>query len=1774
VSIPANSVETTGGAGFNFEDGVAAFFLAAMLGGIHPYGTDLGTIEGLAWQTRGDGWRLDDLAVRFNGPSRGTLALSVKSDRQVTAAGFPRQFTEAAWEQYSDTNSSNPFVLHRDLFGLVVGALAGTVLEAWQTLFRALRFGDTSRIAARYSSQGESSEIGRTLLRSFVSAKHPELTEAVSIVRNVRLYHFDFKAGGSQSAAFAIWVCQVALRSGDPSEARALWRRLVGVAAEHRESGGSIDIPALVAIVRVEFELKDRIDHAAEWHRLDRRSSERAEDVIDSIAERLSLVRHDIINDLRAILSEGQCILLAGEGGSGKSALAKRLATGSHLFQRCLWLDATSLDHDSMDEVDRHLGISTPLTDMLAECTHSSSCLILDGLETFTPRSIARVAVILKGLAPNPAARGWTIVATTRPQGIIQARLAFQRADIAADGLSVRYIDGPTEAECSAVLATSRRLNAWLVRRELRAGIRNFKLLDWILRDADTVSEVEVAGWVGVSHVVDSLWQRWVGTDAASAARSGVMKTLARLEGEGLQHGIGLSRLQVGELAALADLESRELLRLKDERIWFRHDMLADWARLRILVEEAVAGPSALTESARFPRWHDSIRLYGQRLLDTDSAAPASWIRAVAGLTGEEPATVVARDMLLEGLFCSANARTLIDKVWGALCRETGVLLRRMLKRFLYAATIPDPRMRQVIERPDHEAELAPHWRYPWWPLWPGVLAVLSKHTDDVVTLAPLEAAEVCNLWLRSMPMRAPGRMETAQLAVAIGREVQGARGEGLYFHDHHEDKVIFESVLYASHELPNDVSALCLELSRRRPDPPEVVERARAHNERTEREMAERLAKNPPKEVPHSDFSNFFDHGPLREQFPDGPSARVDEGLQRAVLDGQGIVALASVIPEVGREVVLACSLEPPRPVRYDELSGAFDHMGVEDHPGAYQAMYFSGPWLPLLRLNPELGIDCIVRLVNQATRNWEAASVPADASPEERAATRVAISTDVGAIEYVGDVRVYGWYRERLCSSTLLVSALMALEKWLYDRLEQDEAVDEPVRQILSTSRSVAILGVLVGVGMSRPALFRGPLAQLLSIWRLYEWDFHLIDDGDIWQIGFFQWASSGERIFEMVREWHTMPHRKRPFRDGVVSLLLTSQEIREQLATIRTQWAEELASGRCIAPDSLELLIARFDLANYHFVHRDNDTIEVSFDWPEALRTRVEHGLKQSSQGMSLLTFPIQCRELLDAGKPMSDEEAESFWTQLRKVVTIEPGVLGDDFPADRKHASILGGIAVLMNLASVWLSADREREDWCASRMSETLQSPPPRGPLDTEHSISTDCWHSFQAEIAVALLAESPESPDVRAFAAGALTSYWYATTGVGLRLAYRYRDKLGNEFNRLVNLSVLWAALRSIKVPHDSNPGDQARMLARRDRLIGTFTRFRVPSSMMDWNAIERVAERGRNRLLRKHYPEYREESRRRRSLSGQRASVSTKHPGFDIEALRHSFSWLPLPSVALSSIERDQNVGWLSELLNVSLRMLPDIERDDSAEVSGTPYKFDRWVFDTVAKFVVQMAGTEDPARLWQPILELGPAAHYWVESFLGAWTVSALGVSPSPSEFFARWKEMIEFATHSPVWMPDRTRQHLRLRRLWERLLGMHLGAGVTGADGHQQYFADMVPLYRIWAERYLNDDRSLDAYSYFLTQDGARLLLCPSIPWLLRAAESIRPYEWSRNHLADTVAGALRAAWTWHSDSIAANGDLLVKFSALLNLLVTHQSPVAMDLRDKVSRSVPLS
>ena len=168
---------------------------------------------------------------------------------------------------------------------------------------------------------------------------------------------------------------------------------------------------------------------------------------------------------------------------------------------------------------------------------------------------------------------------------------------------------------------------------------------------------------------------------------------LGILEGDTLATGVPRMRLQASEQPALGALRKSDLVRAARRARAFlprssRRLGAPARARGRAILRfdgKRRPGRSAAMAPRRAPVRSAAARAVGRRR------------RTVAaghcGPRTRRPNGSVIRDLFLESLFLASNAAELLERTWPALCANGGRLLNRLLNRFLFVATLPDPRV-------------------------------------------------------------------------------------------------------------------------------------------------------------------------------------------------------------------------------------------------------------------------------------------------------------------------------------------------------------------------------------------------------------------------------------------------------------------------------------------------------------------------------------------------------------------------------------------------------------------------------------------------------------------------------------------------------------------------------------------------------------------------------------------------------------------------------------------------------------------------------------------------------------------------------------------------------------------------------------------------------------------------------------------------------------------------------------------------------------------------
>ena len=1696
--------------------------------------------------------------------------ISIKSDRQVTSAGFPPDFVGIAWAQWFGAKTERVLRGSDDTVVLMVGSLSQDVEDAWSNLLSDALITTPDRMLARLAEPAaadgsQSSALQRAL---FASLRCPEElrndgdasdSAAFQLLCRVRLMRFDFEATPSRDHDHALRDCQNILRSGNTDEAKSLWSHLVAIADANR-AGGSLDLAGLLAELRDEFDLRDHPDYRRDWEVLDRSSRELMADIRSQISGLAPLPRDDARAKVLDCLHRDRACFLVGESGSGKSALAKQI--GEADYGRCAWFAETTIDCDTEAAFEREIGITHPFCEILT--ASPEPCLIVfDSFERYSPRAQRLAHRWMQALLAENGPKHVHLLVTGQIEPASKLIRSFIEAGLPPALHRTTPLDLPSADDVQTLVAPISELQWASLRPELRPLLTNLKILDWLVAAARSGKAINPASIIGVSYLVDALWERWVEGDTDQLSRSHLLMRLGTLEGDTLLASVQRMQLEQSEQAALGSLTSSDLVRIRDQRVRFTHDMLGDWARLNVLIGEPGLSSPSVRARAKLPRWHRAMRLFGQRLLEQADDGPERWRQAVEGLGDGTEEGAIIRDQLVEALFLATNAVALLERSWEALTANRGRLLALMLERFMFAATLPDPRIGALLSQTEASGEWDHLFRLPYWPYWGPMLTALHAHRAEVARLVPHAAAKLCALWLKSVPVEIgegqpmPWRKEAAELALAIGREVQALNAEGNYYSDGH-DKAVYEAVLSAAPEMPDEVAQLCLELAERRDPDPAISARVEQAHERQREQRRQYLEANP--ERRRAPPPPTWPRGELRDPWPDGPRDGVQNAFQAACLESGAFPALVRARPDAALEVLLAVCIEAPQHEEFGRSS--MPETGLDHWDGGDPPLYCRGPFLQFLRQAPEQGLSFVLRLVNFATRRFcEGHGFAVRIKNENRL--------------WCGDPNVFRWHHDwPVTFGSTIHCVLMALERWLYEQIDRGDSVDPWIDRILKESESLAFAGLLFDVGKYRPALFLGVLKPLLRNWLFINWDSEISGmrrSGASDAIGL--WAYQPRAMVELGRAWYQMPHRKDMLiyiGGGIVETLVADEAERPCLAELRSGWVSDLNGEE--PPEALRLLSERLNPDNYTFETRDGRRVAVSFDWSEKVKQKNQEDLRRIATNQTITAFPFQMRQLLDSDERFPQDQLPQFWEFVQGIEDLSPRLANDGDPLHQIEDLLCGAIAVLIVKHYDWLAADPERMAWCRGKLEAVIRRPPAPLRFDSATADGDRKWDSFAGEAGVALLAHDRNDPLARRLLAVSVLSFHYSTTSRTLIRASQRRQQLGEDFDRMLCLAVRWAAQRPAlglaqRLRIDIDAEDD---YAGKEALIEEFVERRLPTELPDILELSAQAEREIEGVRERQSPELARMRRRESSTRRSGSEVETLHRGrlsVDTRVLSAAFAWLDLTSARPD--ERTRWLGFVRTFLDITLGLIPEINDPRRQRTEDHPDEFDAWVYGVVAGTIPSLTATEDHRTLWQPILDRGPPAHQWIERFFWEWFTVGVRAAQTPERFTAIWSAMIEHALQSAAWDPASGRSYdLDDAVFW--LLGLSTRINKIGERPEfAPALSGMEGLFARVAARWFKKSKLVSGFLYWVTQPAAVGLLVPAIRWLAPVVPTFDSYDW-RDGLEGNLIAFLRACWERKGEQISADPGLERDFSALLTTAVSRGSHAAIALRDHVVSS----
>lgn len=1764
-----SSTAATGGKGYTFADKVAAGFLVQMLARSFPVGDPPGFISEIHFETKESGRNLDDLhLILQHGSGSAGWSISVKSNRQLTGNGFNNTLVADLWTDWNGQGGSN-FDQNSDLLGLVTGAVGDGPLHDWEELRQEASDATPERFLQRLDGTKQISAGKKKLFHSLYPTGSPDQAQRESTVRlaaRVHVLHFKTKEEGRY-----LNQCALLVSSGTLDEGKKLWNALCQLAADNRGTGGFFDVPKLLQRLRGVFDLVDYPDFKADWTRLDAVTGDNLAHVRSVLGVDIHLDRNEDVASLASSLSEHDVTFLAGESGSGKSSLVAQVAREAGRFGHVIWLTPTQLSKASQNEIATSNGLRHTLADLITSSSASSSLLVIDALEKFEGEALLRAVELLHVLHEIGFA-GWKVVISGHLQSWAKAQrilLEEQIADSSKIDLGL-----PNISLIRSAVQNVSGISALLLRVELQQILRNLTLLDWVLKTNVVQSlSKDSEGRIGETGLINLIWQHWIQKDR-TLQRDRLLRELGQHEGEKLSGAVSVDSIKDIQLELLQDMATEELVRIELPTVRFTHDLIGDWARFRMLLG-LPGGPLARIKAlVQIPRWNRAIRLYAQSLLEGKEDL-TDWQKAMTELDAADAESTVAKDLFLEALIFAADPMPLLEAAWSDLIADKGKLLNRLMDRLLLVATFPDPRFRSLVS--EENVEASESWfRIPMPLYWIPTLVVFAIHADDVAKVAMKKGAEVCALFLRNMPAEMPGRKQAAHLALVLARELQDLAAAWPYAA--RNGKAVYEAMLFGASEDPDGVAQVALEIAGRRPEPDHAIERReRAEDEAAVREQ--RWRKEHPEEYEQHEASvralpggSYFPRR-TRAPLPDGPQRRIPEGFRSAVLDWGALTPLMPLRPDAAREILLAVCFEDPG---HRDQDGPIRSFGLEWWHNGFPPIYFKGPFYTFLQQSPQVALETIVKLSNIVTEQGLKAEGLDRLAAEERERYALKFTVKGRRVLWFGNGQVYTLHRSGHLHDDVLVCALMALEKWLYDEFIAGHDIDSHVQYIFDNALSLAFAGILVSVGLYHPPSFHGCLRPLLGNFYIYECQRHAVlnESYEAWTAAF---AGRPQQEIQLAIQWNRMPHRRRLLIDLVPRLLVENAETRAYLMECAGEWEKDIHPNSEDERENLELFFARFKPETYVVTPRPDNLKEIRASLPDEVEQKRQASQAEAEFRLQSHGMAIQARQILNSGVSLKADKIQEFFRLLQRIQQPEYPDRNEGETRTRLQ-SIAGGLAVLFIYHREWLSAHQDTEQWCFDvlRNLQDLPSEEHEGPESGNLGLSVE---TFLGELAVYLLQERQDEW-IKRLAFDGVTGFYYRSTRLAMGRAYLCREGLGDTFDELISVVLLWSALRRAAVRQTGHYIQRPALPRYRSAL---YARFRdgklrqrpvtVPmATRLGAILVERIERLDPSEIARRQW----EKQRKAFDRTDRDRDASREMAQIDYEVVEAGFCFLSYELTSTKSSDRQRATGYIRQLFDLEMMTLPILEGDDEGrEVGGTPYGFDRWVLGLAADLLATSTSVEQGRTLYEPVLRRGPAADHWTQDFLEACFTNALPRMANHDLFAEIWQGMVDYTFSLPAWVGRKPRMWFHAENLAVDLMGLRTEAvKVLGQKEYTGLVTAMAPTFKRWGDLWVKYGRVAAWFANFLTSESGRALLPQGIQQLSEVVGSFEDGDWEREQLALSLASALVVAWKYLSDEITADTSLRKAFLSLLMELCSRSVAEAIHLRDRISQIIPVS
>lgn len=1286
----------TGGAGFDFEDGVAAIYLTALLleGGVLGLGQF--TATQVALQRAASGAPLDDVIVTgadMAGDSA-TLHLQVKSTLHIGDGPSNTDFREVvtrAWE----TVMGVAFRPGRDRVGAAVGSIGQTRLKALRRLQQvALESATAEDFWARFAAVTNRETIG---VRDAFAAVLREVDQARA--DNDRLWRFfqhfivlqfDIKDEPAKDVYDAVERLRSALRPTASDRAADLWRKLVSIAKDIGDTGGSIGRTGLLDRLTAEFQLEPARSSKSDLQRLDALGGAALGDIKLDISG-YKVRRTSLIDRISEALTATRFVQITGQPGTGKSAVLRTIAEAERSSGFIFVLSEKRIEGNGWSGFAAANGLTSPsagglLSDVGASGTPT---LFIDGIDRIVAKPAQQVvADILRAIATEPACAKWRVVASVRDENIEHVRTWIPSEFLRQTGIISIVVDSFDDQEAWQIAqdqpALAPLLNATGAVREIARRPFFLRVLaEGVTRanggNADAPrSEIEL---------IEAWWARG-GYDAVRATARQRQQALLKAAEIGIPSFGRQMSLDGFDADIVQDLVDDHIMRDTEPGVslGFAHDVFFEWALFQVVRSKGTQWLDLAQTAGEPPFFGRIVALLSQRAFERDEA----WD---AGLTSLENASARSqwRRAWLIAPFSSPLFVTYQSRIDGAFA-QSPERLRRLLLGFQAERTQPNPLVLGGFagNNLDRLARLRLADQLSWpsdYLAWGRLLGWFLPRCETLPPALVADTLPVFEAWIAALG-QTPGIVPRA-MKEAIGNWLKAIE---IHRHPEHWQEILrrdgqsgWDAI--SDDELRQVEQSLRFQFFLATAADPDLQRGYFEHLLQMDTRMRESC-------------SVVSSHASLIH--PEAVAAAVDLCLAATLQD----------LPE-NEERRSRHFGGGSSPFEWDRLS--LDEGGAQYFPPAPARE----PFKTFFQKAPDEALRLVRGLCNHAMEAWR------QLNRRDRqfgmTPRPMLINFPWGDQTFWGNTRVYGFYRG-IFGPHILDSALMALEEWAFSELNRGRSGDEVIHAVVGENECCAVLGIALGVALQANAATPVSLALLASA-HLWRWD---VERGKADLVRptqneyGFEVSSKSRQLHEALAKANRLPVRQQDIRTlAMIFSVGQDAQLREaaKAAILRFSEAlpfeceEEAQSKEAAAYLSKEAATwAAFADPSHYRLYRTDDPgkVAIGFEHPEdnhpetiarvsaAQESLSWFGLAQWSEMLLSGASPPQNISLNDAVAKVRGEDADALLSS------------GQDDPlTTAKQAAVVGVAALTVKQSD---SVSPEDIEWAKTLLQKGAEVP--------------------------------------------------------------------------------------------------------------------------------------------------------------------------------------------------------------------------------------------------------------------------------------------------------------------------------------------------------------------------------------------------------------------------------------------------------------------------------